>query len=168
MEGVDRLRQLDALISPMLEQMGYDLVRVVFQGQRRPTLQVMAERKDGRPMTVEDCAGISRSLSALLDVEDPIDSAYVLEVSSPGIDRPLTRVKDFATWAGFDVRIETDQPVEGRKRFRGRLLGLDGEDSAVVVLETGEAHIPLARIRSAKLVLTDDLIAAVTHENGQD
>ena len=165
---MDRQGRLDALISPTLGSMGYELVRVMFQGKTRPTLQVMAERVDGRPMTVDDCADISRSLSALLDVEDPIDGAYVLEVSSPGIDRPLTRAKDFAVWAGFEARVETDQPIEGRRRFKGRLLGLDGEDRVGIVTEAGETHIPLTAIRSAKLVLTDDLIAAVTKDLGTD
>jgi ribosome maturation factor RimP len=164
---MDRQQRLDDLIAPRLDAMGYDLVRVMFQGKSRPTLQVMAERRDGQPMTVDDCAEISRALSAVLDVEDPIVSAYVLEVSSPGIDRPLTRPKDFAVWAGFEVKIEADQPVEGRRRFKGRLLGLDGDGRVGIATEAGEAHIPLQEVRSAKLVLTDDLIAAVTKDQGQ-
>ncbi len=160
---MDRQHRLEALVAPSLEAMGYELVRVQFQGRQRPTLQVMAERQDGRPMTVDDCADISRSLSALLDVEDPIDGAYVLEVSSPGIDRPLTRGKDFDAWAGFEAKVETIVGVDGRKRFRGHLLGLDGEAVRLKV-ETGEVAIPLDDIRSAKLVLTDELIAAVTKD----
>lgn len=163
---MDRQQRLDALISPTLESMGYELVRVMFQGKSRPTLQVMAERKDGRSMTVDDCAEISRSLSALLDVEDPIAGAYVLEVSSPGIDRPLTRPGDFAAWAGFEARVETDQPIDGRRRFKGRLLGVDGDGRVGIATEAGEANIPLGAVRSAKLVLTDDLIAAVTEDQG--
>jgi ribosome maturation factor RimP len=160
-------QRLEALISPTLESMGYELVRVMFQGKSRPTLQIMAERKDGVAMTVEDCAAISRSLSAVLDVEDPIAGAYVLEVSSPGIDRPLVRAKDFAQWAGFEAKVETALPIAGRKRFKGRLLGIDGEGLVGIATDTGEAHIPLADVRSAKLVLTDELIAAVTDDNGQ-
>ncbi|HSV29542.1 MAG TPA: ribosome maturation factor RimP, partial [Candidatus Omnitrophota bacterium] len=134
-------QRLEALIAPSLEAMGYELVRAMFQGRQRPTLQVMAERKDGKGMTVDDCADISRSLSALLDVEDPIEGAYNLEVSSPGIDRPLTRPKDFETWAGFEAKIEAFHGVDGRKRFRGRLGGLD-QDRARIQTETGEAAIP--------------------------
>jgi len=164
---MDRQQRLEALAEPMLESMDYELVRVHFQGRQRPTLQVMAERKDGQPMNVEDCASISRALSAVLDVENPIDGAYVLEVSSPGIDRPLIRAKDFAAWAGFEAKLESDQPVDGRRRFKGKLLGIDGQDMVGIATETGEARIPLQAVRAAKLVLTDDLIAAVTKNNGQ-
>ncbi|MDA8232042.1 MAG: ribosome maturation factor RimP [Magnetospirillum sp.] len=164
---MERQQRLEALVSPTLESMGYELVRVLFQGRQRPTLQIMAERTDGQPMTVEDCADISRSLSAVLDVEDPISTAYVLEVSSPGIDRPLTRAKDFTAWAGFEAKIEADQPIGGQKRFKGKLLGVDEDGRVGLASETGEARIPLDAVKSAKLVLTDDLIAAVTKEQGQ-
>src|SRR6516164_3227845 len=104
--------------------MGYELVRVQFAGgDRRPTLQIMAERADRRPMAVEDCAEISRMLSAVLDVEDPVQGAYVLEVSSPGIDRPLLRQADYERFSGFEARIELSRPMEGRRRYRGRLAG---------------------------------------------
>src|SRR5712691_3066354 len=138
--------------------MGYRVVRVALTSLRRPTLQVMAERRDEAPMTVDDCAQISRSVSALLDVEDPIASAYTLEVSSPGIDRPLVRPEDYDRFAGFEARIELSQPIEGRKRFRGRLLGR-AEDGVRLAGEVGEVRLPLAAITKAKLVLTDDLIA---------
>jgi ribosome maturation factor RimP len=158
---MDLESRLQDLISAPLEAMGYELVRVQFQGKTHPTLQIMAERTDGAGMTVDDCADISRALSALLDVEDPIQGGYVLEVSSPGIDRPLTRPKDFQTWAGFEAKLEALVAVDGRKRFRGRLLGL--EDEAVrIALEAGEVLVPLADLKSAKLVLTDELIDAVT------
>jgi len=165
---MDRQQRLEALATPTLESMGYELVRVQFQGKQRPTLQVMAERKDGQPMNVEDCASISRSLSAIFDVENPIDGAYVLEVSSPGIDRPLIRPRDFADWAGFEARLESDQPIDGRRRFRGRLLGIDSDGLVGIATETGEARIPLEAVRAAKLVLTDELIKAVTKDNGQE
>ena len=110
-------------IEPSLEAMGYRLVRVVITSGRRATLQVMAERIDDRPMTVDDCAQISHSVSALLDVADPIAGAYMLEISSPGIDRPLVRPEDYDRFSGFEARIELARPLEGRKRFRGRLLG---------------------------------------------
>jgi ribosome maturation factor RimP len=159
--------RLSSLVAPTLAAMGYELVRVVLQGRQRPTLQVMAERLDGKAMAVEDCATISRSLSALLDVEDPIPGGYTLEVSSPGIDRPLTRPKDYERFAGFDARLETVRPIDGRKRFRGKVLGLDGENRVRMAAEDGEVAIPLAEVRSAKLVLTDQLIAASLDERHQ-
>jgi ribosome maturation factor RimP len=169
----DTAQRIERLIEPALTAMGYDLVRVALQGgESRPTLQIMAERKDGVGMTVDDCADISRTLSALLDVEDPIASAYTLEVSSPGIDRPLVKRADFERFAGFEARIETVQPVAGRKRFRGRLMGVTGEDvrlrepakdgaqKAQADGVDNETLVPLAAIARAKLVLTDELIAA--------
>jgi ribosome maturation factor RimP len=146
-------------IEPSLEAMGYRLVRVVISSGRRPTLQVMAERRDDQPMTVEDCAQISHSVSALLDVADPIAGAYMLEISSPGIDRPLVRTEDYDRFSGFEARIELSRPIEGRKRFRGRLLGTSA-DSVRLATGTGEVRLPLADVARAKLVLTDDLIAA--------
>ena len=157
---MDLQSRLEALIAPSLDAMGYELVRVQLQGKQRLTLQIMADRKDGVMMTVDDCTDISRSLSALLDVEDPIPAAYTLEVSSPGIDRPLTRAKDFERWAGFETKLESIQPVDGRKRFRGKLLGLDEAGNVRMVIETGEVAIPFADVRGAKLVLSDELIAA--------
>ncbi len=147
--------------------MGYELVRVLLQGRQNLTLQVMAERRDRQPMTVDDCAEISRSISAILDVEDPIAEAYTLEVSSPGIDRPLTRPQDFDRFAGFEAKVETVQPVEGRKRFRGKVLGLDEKDQVRLVVETGEIAIAWASIKSAKLVLTESLLAAATKAQEQ-
>lgn len=147
-----------ALISPSLESMGYAVVRVMLTGGKRPTLQVMAERADGGPMSVDDCADISRAVSAILDVEDPVPTAYNLEVSSPGIDRPLTRRQDYARFAGFDVRVDTARLLDGRKRFKGRLLGI-GEDDVVRLRDgTVDFTIPLSMIARAKLVLTDDLL----------
>lgn len=165
---MDLPSRLEALITPSLEAMGYELVRVQMQGNQRPTLQVMADRVDGAAMGIDDCTEISRALSALLDVEDPIAGAYTLEVSSPGVDRPLTRPKDFVRWAGHEVKLETAQPIEGRKRFRGRLDGLDAEGRVVLTLDEGSAvALPLAEVRGAKLVLTDDLIrAAIKDQEG--
>jgi len=159
---MDLQHHLETLIAPSLEGMGYELVRVAFQGKTHPTLQIMAERKDGAGMTVDDCADISRSLSALLDVEDPIQGGYVLEVSSPGIDRPLTRSKDFVNWAGHETKIESLAAVDGRKRFRGKLLGLDDEGRVKLLTDAGEVAIHMDDIKSAKLVLTDELVDAVT------
>lgn len=154
------------LIEGPLQEMGYELVRVGLSGGTRPVLQVMAERADGAPMTVEDCSGISHTVSLLLDAENPIAGAYALEVSSPGIDRPLTRPKDFERFAGFEVRLETREPVAGRRRFRGRLKGI--ADGAVsVATDEGEAVVPFEAISKARLVLTDDLIAATTTRQGK-
>src|SRR5258708_5415319 len=113
--------------------MGYRVVRIAITGGRRATLQIMAERANNAAMTVEDCADISRTVSALLDVADPIDGAYLLEVSSPGIDRPLVKREDFARFAGHEARVELNAPVDGRKRFRGRLQGIDGDQVRLVV-----------------------------------
>jgi len=165
---MDLQSRLEALIAPSLDAMGYELVRVQLQGKQRLTLQIMADRKDGVMMAVEDCADISRSLSALLDVEDPIAGAYSLEVSSPGIDRPLTRAKDFVQWAGFEAKLESSAPIEGRKRFKGKLLGLDDAGNVRLVIEAGEVAIPFADVRGAKLVLTDELIAATTKAQEED
>lgn len=156
---MDATGRIEQIITPSIEAQGYEVVRVQMSGGLRPILQIMAERTDGAPMTVEDCAEISRSVSALLDVEDPISSAYTLEVSSPGIDRPLIRPKDFERFAGFEAKVESRVAIDGRKRFKGRLKGL--EDGHVVIeSETGPARIPLDAVQRAKLVLTDDLIRA--------
>ncbi len=154
-----RAAEVERLIAPAVVAMGYDVVRVLLSGKQRPRLQIMAERHDGAGMVVKDCVALSRAIEAILDVEDPIAQAYELEVSSPGIDRPLTRPADFARFAGFEAKIETAVPFEGRRRWTGRLLGLDDE---TVRLETkeGEVALPCAAIAKAKLVLTDDLIAA--------
>jgi ribosome maturation factor RimP len=157
---LDKTAEIARLVEPTLNAMGYELVRVQFGGgDRRPTLQIMAERVDRRAMAVEDCAEISRVLSALLDVEDPVPGSYQLEVSSPGIDRPLLRSADYERFAGFEARLELRQPHDGRRRYRGRLAGV--EDGYVRVVEPGgEFRLPLDEISKAKLVLTDELIAA--------
>jgi ribosome maturation factor RimP len=151
--------RIATLIEPTLDSMGYSLVRVRLGAGGRPVLQIMAEPKDGRAMAVEDCAEISRTVSALLDVEDPIGSAYALEVSSPGIDRPLVREDDYRRFSGFEARIETRAPLAGRKRFQGRLTGV-ANGCVQLAMDVGTAEIPFAAIDRAKLVLTDDLLAA--------
>lgn len=155
--------RIETVIASAIEPMGYDLVRVRLSGGHQPTLQVMAERRDGRAMSVDDCAEISRSLSAHLDVEDPIPGAYTLEVSSPGIDRPLVRAQDYERFAGHEAKVELRDPVEGRRRFRGRILGLSG-DQVRLSLSEGEVSVPVASISAAKLVLTDELIAAANRK----
>ena len=156
---MDRTAEIERLVQPALEQLGYDLVRVRFDGGGHRTLQIMAERQDRREMSVEDCAQISRNLSAILDVEDPIVGSYALEVSSPGIDRPLVGRDDYERFAGFDAKIEAHRLLDGRKRFKGKLAGMRGED-VLVECDGAERAIPLAEIASAKLLLTDELIAA--------
>jgi ribosome maturation factor RimP len=151
--------RIEAMIAPSLEAMGYRIVRIVFTGGRRPTLQIMAERADEQMMTVDDCATVSHTVSALLDVADPIPTAYQLEVSSPGIDRPLVRREDYERFAGFEAKIEMLTPQAGKKRFRGRLLGVE-EDAAKLQVGGEQILLPLSQVARAKLVLTDELIAA--------
>ena len=150
------LRRIEDIVAPTIVGMGYELVRVTMS--RGGTLQIMIEPADGRPMDVEGCATVARALSAVLDVEDPIPNSYTLEVSSPGIDRPLTRPKDYARWAGHIARLETNLPIEGRRRFKGTLLGL--ADGVVKLrLDDGkEADVPLSIVSRAKLEMTDALI----------
>jgi ribosome maturation factor RimP len=147
------------IVEPALAAMGYRVVRVALGGGRRAALQIMAERIDDAPLTLDDCTLISHSVSALLDVADPIPGAYVLEISSPGIDRPLVQLDDYDRFSGFEARIELGAPVEGRKRFRGRLLGTAGGDIRLAT-EAGETRLPFGAIARAKLVITDDLISA--------
>ncbi|MDE2465831.1 MAG: ribosome maturation factor RimP [Alphaproteobacteria bacterium] len=161
MLGVQPIRtamaQLQDLMEPVVDAAGFRLVRLRLMGGKTKTLQVMAERPDGT-MGVDDCAELSRALSAFLDEEDPIEGEYNLEVSSPGIDRPLTRITDFARWAGHDARLDlvaADQA--GRKRYRGTLMGLEGNNVALEV-QGERVIIPFAAIADAKLVLTDRLI----------
>lgn len=157
---MQRNGRIVAAIEPTVEGMGFRLVRAQMTGTVRPVFQIMAEPQDGGPMTVEHCTDLSRALSAVLDVDDPINGAYTLEVSSPGVDRPLTRIEDFERFAGFDARVELDAAVDGRRRFKGRLGGLD-EDGRIVIGEGEElAHIPFEDVRRAKLLLTDALLAA--------
>jgi ribosome maturation factor RimP len=153
------------LIEPAIQGLGFDLVRVaMIGGTSDPTLQVMAERRDTRQLTIDDCADISRKLSDLLDAEeaagrDPIEGGYRLEVSSPGIDRPLTRRADFADWAGHEARIKFAEPVDGAKQVSGIIEGISG-DTIRVATPKGERQIEFANIASAKLLLTDKLINA--------
>lgn len=156
---MDATGRIEQIITPSIEAQGYAVVRVQISGGQRPVLQIMAERTDGAPMTVEDCAEISRSISALLDVEDPIAGSYTLEVSSPGIDRPLVRPNDFVRFAGFEAKLESRVAIDGRKRFKGRLKGLE-EDCVVIETEQGMARVPLSAVHRARLVLTDELIRA--------
>src|SRR4051794_37766682 len=157
-------------VEPILADLGVRLVRVKVSGLNGCTVQIMAERPDGT-MSVEDCERVSRALSPVLDLEDPVSQAYHLEVSSPGIDRPLVRLDDFVRWAGYEAKIELAAPRDGRKRFRGVLRGVDGD---AVVLEVPErkadeealVRLPLADLHEARLVLTDGLIREALRRGG--
>ncbi len=151
-----------AIVEPEIEHLGYRLVRVRISGLNGMTVQIMAERDDGT-MSVEDCEIVSRAISPVLDVADPIPGAYNLEISSPGIDRPLVRLSDFERWSGHNVKIETRVPVDGRKRYKGRIIGIDG--SAIRLHldapgndETDKTSLDIDDIASAKLILNDDLV----------
>jgi len=153
--------QIAAMAEPVLDELGFRLVRVVLSGRNGSTVQIMAERPDGM-LTVEECAEISRRLSPVLDAHDPIEGQYNLEVSSPGIDRPLVRPSDFAAWAGYEAKIELKDLLAGRKRFRGTLAGLEGDEVRIEVdTEEGGRQVvglPIGRIGEARLTLTDALI----------
>ncbi|WP_116091218.1 ribosome maturation protein RimP [Sphingomonas crusticola] len=152
---------LTKLIEPEAQALGFALVRVaMFGGRTDPTLQVMAERPDTRQLGLEDCEALSRRISDVLDASDPIEEAYRLEVSSPGIDRPLTRGQDYTDWAGFDARIRLAAPLNGRKQFDAKIVGLEGDTVKVYADKVGEIEIPFGQIASAKLLLTDELIKA--------
>ena len=151
--------RIAATIAPTLLHMGYELVRVLVLGRERPTVQVMADRADGALITVSDCETITHQVSAMLDVDDPLPGAWTLEVSSAGIDRPLTRLKDWVRFAGHQARVEMLMPVDGRRRFTGTILGADVETVRLRV-EDGDVALPMGDIRRAKLMLTDELIAA--------
>ncbi|VAV96329.1 Bacterial ribosome SSU maturation protein RimP [hydrothermal vent metagenome] len=158
-----QISQLHEIIDPVADGMGYEIVRIALQNSARGgpvTLQIMAERPDGT-MLIEDCARLSREISVILDVEDPITVEYVLEVSTPGVDRPLTRRKDFAKYAGYDAKIELSVPVADRRRYRGKLLGISGD---VIKIEVdGEVFdVDFTNINRSKLVLTDELLAAAS------
>ena len=159
----DQAASIENLIEPSIAAMGFELVRVKFIGGGGKTLQVMIERQDRRPITVDDCAEISRLVSTLLEVDDPVSGAYILEVSSPGIDRPLVRLGDYARFSGFEARVEIEGRINGQRRFCGRIDGVSGD---LVKLDCGDhkAEIPFRDILKASLVLTEDLIEAAQRE----
>lgn len=150
-------RRLAEIVRPSIEGMGFQLVRLRLTGGGKATLQIMAERPD-HTMEVEDCAALSRTLSAILDVEDPIDGEYTLEVSSPGIDRPLTRLPDFDRWEGHQARLETSDLIGERRRFKGALAGTEGSD-VLIETDAGTTRLAFESLSDAKLVLTDELVA---------
>ncbi|HYD36920.1 MAG TPA: ribosome maturation protein RimP [Allosphingosinicella sp.] len=155
------IAEVTRLIEPAAEAEGLALVRVkMIGGTSDPTLQVMAERPDTRQLSLEDCERLSRRISDILDSEDPIEGSYRLEVSSPGIDRPLTRLKDYDDWKGHEARVTLAEKLDGRKVFAGALLGTEGETVLIEVPAQGPVGLPFASIQSAKLVMTDRLIRA--------
>ena len=155
-------RRLAEIITPVIEGLGFELVRVRLMGGKTRILQIMADRPEGG-IVVDDCARISTAVSAVLDVEDPIEDNYTLEVSSPGIDRPLTRLKDFDTWAGYEARLETFELIDGRRRFKGTLAGTEG-DEVLIEIEEGTIGLQFDWLSDAKLLLTDDLIAEMLRQ----
>ena len=153
-------QRMAEVITPVIEDLGFELVRVrLMAGSKSKTLQIMAEKPEGG-IEVDDCAAISTAVSATLDVEDPIEDAYTLEVSSPGIDRPLTRLKDFEMWDGYEAKLETSEMIDGRKRFKGQLQGVEG-DEVLIAIEEGTIGLKFDWLADAKLVLTDELIRDV-------
>ena len=150
------IKKIERTITPTVESMGFELVRVLLIGSGKPTLQIMAEKPDGT-ITLDECGKLSQAISAVLDVENTMeDTPYYLEVGSPGIDRPLTRLKDFDRYAGQEARIEIEPAIDGRKRFRGLLKGLKGEH-ILISAEAGDIEIPFSRIEKAKLIPEDNL-----------
>ncbi len=153
-------RRLAEIITPVIEDLGYELVRVRLMSGKATTLQIMADRPNGG-IEVDDCAAISNAVSAILDVEDPVLDAYTLEVSSPGIDRPLTRLKDFETFEGYEAKIETADLIDGRRRFKGELAGIEDDEVLINIDDQGEQvtiGLKFDWLSDAKLFLTDDLI----------
>lgn len=149
-------RRLAEIAQPVIEGMGFELVRMRLMGREYKTVQVMAERPDGG-IEIEECAEISTALSAVFDVEDPIKDEYTLEVSSPGIDRPLTRLKDFDAWQGFEAKIETTEMIDGQRRFKGELAGTQNNE-VLITIDKGTIGLKFDWLSDAKLVLSDELM----------
>lgn len=159
-------RRLAEIVTPAIEGLGFELVRIRLMGGKLRTLQIMADRPDGG-IEVDDCAKISTAVSAILDVEDPIEENYTLEVSSPGIDRPLTRLKDFDMWSDYEARVETTELIDGRRRFKGFLRGTENNEVLIEIEEGGEIltiGLDFEWLSDAKLILTDDLIAEMLRQ----
>lgn len=159
-------RRLADIVGPVIEGLGFELVRIRLMGGRTRVLQIMADRPDGG-IGVDECGTISTAVSAVLDVEDPIEENFILEVSSPGIDRPLTRLKDFEMWKGWEARIETSELIDGRRRFKGGLMGVEGEEILIEIEEAGQdvtIGLRFDWLSDAKLILTDELIAEMLRQ----
>jgi ribosome maturation factor RimP len=155
-------RRMAEIITPVIEDLGYELVRVRLMSGKKTILQIMADKPEGG-IEVDDCAKISTAVGATLDVEDPIVDEYALEVSSPGIDRPLTRLKDFENFEGYEAKIETTELIDGRRRFKGQLAGIEGND-VLINVEEGTIGLQFDWLSDAKLVLTDELITEMLRQ----
>ena len=159
-------RRLADIVQPVIEGLGFELVRIRLMGGTTRTLQIMADKPEGG-IEVDHCGDISTAVSAVLDVEDPIEENFILEVSSPGIDRPLTRLKDFEMWKGWEARIETTELIDGRRRFKGTLGGVEG-DEVLIALDEGKEPIVIGLqfdwLSDAKLILTDELISEMLRQ----
>lgn len=146
------------ILEPVIDQMGYDTVRIMTIGEKDPTLQIMIEHKEsGKELTVDDCAAVSRAVSAVLDEKDSIDGRYTLEISSPGLDRPLTKPEHFLRYIGYAVKVETVEPVEKRKRFKGTLKNISADNVITIDMEDKDYSVAFANIAKAKIVITDEL-----------
>ena len=160
---MQKKHHLQDMLEPTINNLGFDLVRILTIGNINPTLQIMIERKDRQNMVVDDCATVSRAISAVLDEKDPISGKYTLEVSSPGLDRPLVNLENFVRFAGFEAKVETDTEIEKRKRFKGRIVRVEN-DNIILLMDDKEWTIPFSAVAKAKLLLTDELIAAAQAE----
>lgn len=159
-------RRLADIVGPVIEGMGFELIRLRLMGGKTRILQIMADRPDGG-IGVDECGEISIAVSAVLDVEDPVEDNYILEVSSPGIDRPLTRLKDFELWKGWEARVETSELIDGRRRFKGDLAGVEGDEVLITIEEAGEAltiGLKFDWLSDAKLILTEELITEMLRQ----
>lgn len=156
---------LQDMLEPCISELGYETVRILTIGQTNPTLQVMIDKLDGSDIVVDDCAKVSRKISEILDANDPIKDKYNLEVSSPGLDRPLTKVEHFKRFSGYEVKIETDVAIDNRKRFRGVISGVDENNSIHIKVEETEYMVPFDAISKAKIVMTDELLQKYVDEH---
>ncbi len=153
------MSELEEILTPVIDNLGFELVRIMTIGVKSPTLQIMIERKDRENLVVDDCVLVSRAISELLDEVDPIEGEYSLEVSSPGLDRPLTKLENFERFAGYEAKVETKTEVEGRKRFKGRIVKVDDQQQIIFGMDGKEYTIPYDVVSKAKLVLNDELLA---------
>ena len=153
------------MLEPVISELGYETVRIITIGQANPTLQIMIDRLDGKDIVVEDCAKVSRKVSEVLDEKDPIKDQYNLEVSSPGLDRPLTKPEHFARFTGYEAKVETDELIENRKRFKGKIISIDGENTIRFEMDGTEYAIPFDAVSKAKIVITDELLQKYVDEH---
>jgi len=156
---------LQDLLEPVISELGYETVRIMTIGQANPTLQIMIDKLDGSDIVVEDCAKVSRRISEVLDETDPIKDKYNLEVSSPGLDRPLTKPEHFKRFAGYEAKVETDELIDNRKRFKGKIVAVDGESNIRMATDDKEYIIPFAAVSKAKIVITDELLQKYVDEH---